>query len=73
MIAPALDELAEEYAGKVTFTKLGVDASPNTAMKYGVRSIPTLLVFKGGKAVGQMVGAMPKTVLKKRLDASLGV
>lgn len=71
MIAPVLDDLANEYDGKIKFTKVDVDTSPQTAMKYGIRSIPTLLVFKGGSPVGQVVGAVPKAVIKKRLDSAL--
>lgn len=69
MVAPVVEELAEEYDGKVEFVKLNTDDNPNTAVKYGIRSIPTLLVFKDGQAVGQIVGFRPKSDLKKRLDA----
>jgi thioredoxin 1 len=69
MVAPIVEELADEYAGKVDFVKLNTDDNPNTAIKYGIRSIPTLLVFKGGEPVGQIVGFRPKSDLKKRLDA----
>ena len=71
MIAPMVDELADEYEGKVKFTKLDVDASPQTAMQYGVRSIPTLLLFQNGQPVDQIVGAVPKAALTKRLEAAL--
>jgi thioredoxin 1 len=71
MVAPIVEELADEYAGQVDFVKLNTDDNPTTAMKYGIRSIPTLLVFKGGEPVGQIVGFRPKTDLKKRLDAVL--
>jgi thioredoxin 1 len=69
MVAPVVEELADEYAGKVEFAKLNTDDNPQTAVKYGIRSIPTLLVFKGGEPVGQIVGFRPKSDLKKRLDA----
>ncbi len=69
MVAPIVEELAEEYDGKVEFVKLNTDDNPNTAVKYGIRSIPTLLVFKGGEPVGQIVGYRPKSDLKQRLDA----
>jgi len=69
MVAPIVEELADEYAGKVEFVKLNTDDNPNTAVKYGIRSIPTLLVFKGGKPVGTIVGFRPKSDLKQRLDA----
>ena len=71
MVAPVLDDLSQEYDGKIKFTKVDVDENPQTAMKYGIRSIPTMLVFKGGSPVDQVVGAVPKAVLKKRLDSAL--
>jgi thioredoxin 1 len=71
MVAPIVEELAEEYDGQVSFLKLNTDDNPVTAAKYGIRSIPTLLVFKGGQPVGQIVGFRPKSDLKKRLDAVL--
>ncbi len=71
MIAPLVDELAEEYDGQVKFAKLDVDSNPQTAMTYGVRGIPTLLIFSGGQPVKQVVGAVPKSVLKKNLDEAL--
>ena len=71
MIAPVVEELAEEYDGKIGFAKLDVDANPKTAMDYGVRSIPTLLVIKDGKVAEQIIGAVPKSVLKKKLDKVL--
>ena len=71
MVAPVLDDLAQEYDGKVKFTKVDVDTNPETAMKYGIRSIPTLLVFKGGNPIDQVVGAVPKAVIKKHLESAL--
>ena len=71
MVAPIVEELADEYAGKVEFRKLNTDDNPKTTMKYGVRSIPTLLVFKQGQPVGQIIGFRPKSDLKKRLDEAL--
>ena len=71
MIAPLVEELAEEYDGKVKFAKLDVDSNPQTAMTYGVRGIPTLLIFSDGQPVKQVVGAVPKSVLKKNLDEAL--
>ena len=71
MIAPVVDQLATEYAGKVKVAKLDTDANPRTMTRFGVRSIPTLLVFKGGEPVGQIIGFRPKSDLKKRLDAAL--
>ena len=69
MVAPIVEELAQEYDGKVEFVKLNTDDNPNTAVKYGIRSIPTLLVFKDGEPVSQIVGFRPKSDLKQRLDA----
>ncbi len=71
MVAPIVEELAEEYEGKVKFVKLNTDENPQVAGKYGIRSIPTLLVFKGGKPVGQIVGFRPKSDLEKRLQEVL--
>jgi thioredoxin 1 len=72
MIAPMVDELADEYDGKVKFTKLDVDSNPMTATTFGIRGIPTLLIFKGGKPVESVVGAVPKSTLKKKLDEAIG-
>jgi len=66
-IAPIVEDLATEFEGKVKFTKLNVDTNPRTAMTYGIRSIPSLLIFNGGQPVKQVVGAVPKSVLKKNL------
>ena len=71
MVAPVVDELAEEYDGKVAFYKLNTDENPGIATTYGIRSIPTLLVFKGGEVSGQIVGFRPKGDLAKRLDEAL--
>ena len=71
MIAPIVEELSQEYDGKLDFAKVDVDSNPSTAMTYGVRSIPTLLIFKGGKPVDQIIGAVPKGALKKKIDSSL--
>ena len=71
MVAPIVEELAEEYDGKVKFVKLNTDENPAIAGQFGIRSIPTLLVFKGGETVGQIVGFRPKGELAKRLDEAL--
>jgi thioredoxin 1 len=71
MVAPIVDELSQEYDGKVKFVKLNTDDNVRTASQFGIRSIPTLLVFKGGEVAGQIVGFRPKSDLKKRLDAVL--
>ena len=63
MIAPLLEQLSTEYEGKVKVTKLDVDANQKTAMRFNVRSIPTLLFFKDGKVVDQVIGAVPKAAL----------
>ncbi|MCH7552415.1 MAG: thioredoxin [Chloroflexi bacterium] len=73
IIAPLVEELAEEYEGKVKFSKLNVDENPEVSLKYEIRSIPTLLVFKDGKPVDQIVGAVPKKELQKRVEAVLAV
>jgi thioredoxin 1 len=72
MIAPAVHDLALEYDGKLNVAKVDVDDSPNVAMKYGVRSIPALIFFKNGKPVDQIVGAVPKGQLKRKIDSVLG-
>ena len=71
MVAPVVEELAEEYEGRVSFAKLDVDQNPKTAVRYGIMSIPTLLIFKKGEPVSQIVGLRPKKELKRSLDAAL--
>lgn len=71
MIGPIVEEMAGEYEGKAKITKVDVDANPQISMKFGIRSIPTLLIFKNGQIVDQIVGAVPKSVLKKQLDAQI--
>jgi thioredoxin 1 len=71
MIAPVLDEIASELDGKLTIGKLDVDHNQNTAMAYGVFSIPTLLLFKGGEPVERIVGFQPKQQLVSRLKAHI--
>jgi thioredoxin 1 len=71
MVAPVVDELAEEYDGKMGFMKLNVDDNPKIASQYGVMSIPTLIIFKEGKPVSNIVGFRPKNELKKNLDEAL--
>lgn len=69
MIAPVLEELAEEYAGKLTIAKLNIDSNTETAPKFGVRGIPTLIMFKGGEAVGTKVGALSRSQLAAFIDS----
>ncbi|AFI92419.1 thioredoxin TrxA [Pectobacterium parmentieri] len=71
MIAPILDEIAEEFEGKLTVTKLNIDENPATAPKYGIRGIPTLLLFKNGEVAATKVGALSKGQLKEFLTANL--
>ena len=71
MIAPAIHDLAVEYGGKLNVAKVDVDNAPNIAMKYGVRSIPALIFFKEGKPIDQIIGAVPKGALKKKIDSVL--
>ena len=71
MIAPTVEALAEDYAGRVTVGKLNVDDNPNTAMQFGVRSIPTLLLFKDGEVVESIVGVADKTRLQAAIDKTL--
>lgn len=71
MVAPILDELAEEYNGKINFVKVDVDHNPEIAARYGIMSIPTLLIIKNGEPVSNIVGVRPKAELKRALDAAL--
>ena len=71
MVAPVVEELAEEYEGRISFAKLDVDQNPKTAVKYGIMSIPTLLIFKKGEPISQIVGFRPKEELKRSLDTAL--
>lgn len=71
MIAPIVEELSSSYANKAVIGKMDVDENPETAMKFGIRSIPTLLFFKNGKLVDQIVGAVGKDKIVAKLDAQL--
>jgi len=71
MIAPLLDEMAETYADRMTIAKLNIDENPNTPNKYGIRSIPTLMLFKDGAVQAQKLGAMSKSQLTEFLDTNL--
>jgi thioredoxin 1 len=71
MMAPVVDELATDYTDKAVIGKLDVDNNPGTAAKFGIRSIPTMMVFKGGEMVDKVVGATSKSELQKRIDKQL--
>jgi thioredoxin 1 len=71
MVAPVVDEIAEQYNGKLKVVKLNTDDSPNTAVRFQIMSIPTLLLFKNGKAVEQIVGAQPKQALVSKIEPHL--
>lgn len=70
-IAPSVEALSTEYAGKIKIGKLNTDDQIDTAAKFGIRSIPTLLVFKGGEVVNQLVGALPKAKIAEQLEKAL--
>ena len=71
MLGPTIEELAKEYTGKVKIGKVNVDDNPGVSSKFGIRSIPALLIFKNGEVVGQMIGAQPKPAIKTKLDTLL--
>jgi thioredoxin 1 len=71
MVAPVVDEIAEQYDGQVKVVKVNTDENPNTATQYGIRSIPTLIIFKGGQRVDTVVGAVPKTTLANTIEKYL--
>ena len=71
IVSPIIEELAKDYAGKIVFGKLNVDENQRVPLQYGIMSIPTLLVFKNGKLVDRIVGAMPKSMLVQRITRHL--
>ncbi|MEW5300034.1 MAG: hypothetical protein WDW36_002995 [Sanguina aurantia] len=71
MIAPIVDELANEYGDKLKCVKLNTDESPNVASEYGIRSIPTVMIFKGGKKMDTIIGAVPKATIAQTIDKYL--
>jgi thioredoxin 1 len=71
MIAPSLEELASEYDGKVMVAKMNIDENPQTPTRYGVRGIPTLMIFRNGQVTATKIGALPKTKIKEWIDASI--
>lgn len=72
-VAPVVEELAQEYQGKVGFAKLNTDESQSTASKYGIMAIPTLILFRGGVEVARVTGVQPKASLKRTIDNAAGV
>jgi thioredoxin 1 len=68
MVAPVVDEIAQQYDGKLKVVKVNTDENPTVASQYGIRSIPTLMIFKGGQRVDMVVGAVPKTTLATTLE-----
>lgn len=70
-IAPFVDQLADEYVGKMKVAKLDIDEAPGTAAKYGIRGVPTLVVFKGGQPVATQQGAAPKTIIQQVMERGL--
>ena len=71
MVAPVVEEIAQQYDGQIKVVKLNTDENPNVASQYGIRSIPTLMIFKGGERVDMVVGAVPKTTLSNTLEKYL--
>ena len=72
MVAPIVEELVGEYQGRAKIGKLDVDSAQKTAQQYGIRSIPTLLIFQGGKVAGQVIGAVPKSQITEKLNGVVG-
>ena len=72
MLAPTIDELASEYSGKVKVVKVNVDQNQDLAQKYGIRGIPTLIIFKDGDEADRIVGAQPKSTISQKLDKAIG-
>ncbi|MGB3495521.1 MAG: thioredoxin [Elainellaceae cyanobacterium] len=71
MVAPVVDEIAEQYDSKIKVVKVNTDENPSVASQYGIRSIPTLMIFKGGQRVDMVVGAVPKTTLANTIEKYL--
>ncbi|MDJ0799211.1 MAG: thioredoxin [Calothrix sp. MO_167.B12] len=72
MVGPVVDEIASQYEKQIKVVKVNTDENPNVASKYGIRSIPTLMIFKGGQKVDMVVGAVPKTTLANTIEKYLG-
>ncbi|BAC88821.1 MAG: thioredoxin [Aphanocapsa lilacina HA4352-LM1] len=73
MVAPVVDEIAQQYSGKLKVVKVNTDENPQVASQYGIRSIPTLMVFKSGSKVDMVVGAVPKTTLATTLEKHIDI
>ena len=73
MMAPVLEELSKEYDGKIQFAKLNTDENYDSATQFGIQSIPTLVIFQGGKEVHRLIGFAPKPQLKRQIDRALGI
>ena len=71
MVGPVVEEISQQYEGQIKVVKVNTDENPNIASQYGIRSIPTLMIFKGGQRVDMVVGAVPKTTLAQTLDKHL--
>jgi thioredoxin 1 len=71
VVGPIVEELSQDFEGRAIVGKVDVDSNPNISMKYGIRNIPTLLVFKNGEIVDKQVGAVPKNILAQKLNAQL--
>lgn len=71
MVSPIIEQLSHEYAGRVKFVKLNTDENPDIAMKYGIMSIPTIMVFKNGQVASTVIGAGPASIYKQKIDAAL--
>ena len=72
MVSPVIESLSQEYSGKVSFAKVDTDANQSLAMRYEIMSIPTVMIFKGGRLVDKIIGAMPADAYRRKIDAALG-
>lgn len=72
MVAPIIEELSNDYSGRIKFAKLDVDANPQKASQFNIRSIPNMILFKDGHPIDSIIGAVPKAAIAQRLDAALG-
>ena len=73
MVSPAVDQLAQQYSGRVAFGRVNVDDNPVTASRFGIQSIPTLMLFTRGKSIDQVIGAVPKSMIESRIKMHLGL